>query len=86
MSKSLEGASAFFLSGLLVVAIAPKVEYSAAEYVIGAAAALTGAVVEASAIGLDDNLSIPLTVGATMWVLYLIFLPALNLFKLDGIV
>jgi len=86
MSKSLEGASAFFLSGLLVVAIAPKVEYTAAEYVIGAAAAALGAVVEASAIGLDDNLSIPLTVGAAMWVLYLIFLPALNLFKLDGIV
>jgi dolichol kinase len=86
MSKSLEGASAFFLSGLLVVAIAPKVEYSAAEYAIGAAATLLGAVVEASAIGLDDNLSIPLTVGAAMWLLYLIFLPALNLFKLDGMV
>ena len=39
-----------------------------------------------SAIGLDDNLSIPLTVGGVMWVLYLVFLPALNLFKLDGIV
>ena len=86
MSKSLEGASAFFLSGLLVVAIAPKVEYSAAEYAIGAAATLLGAVVEASAIGLDDNLSIPLTVGAAMWLLSLIFLPALNLFKLDGMV
>jgi len=86
MSKSLEGASAFFLSGLLVVAVAPKVEYSAAEYVIGAAAAFLATVVEASAIGLDDNLSIPLTVGAAMWLLYLIFLPALNLFKLDGMV
>jgi dolichol kinase len=86
MNKSLEGASAFFFSGLLVVAFAPKVEYAPAEYLIGAAAALFGAVVEASAIGLDDNLSIPLTVGGIMWILYLLFLPALNLFKLDGMI
>jgi dolichol kinase len=86
MSKSLEGASAFFLSGLLVIAFAPKVEYALAEYVIGAAAAFLGAVVEASPIGLDDNLSIPLTVGGVMWLLYLLFLPAMNLFKLDGMI
>ncbi|HMK39824.1 MAG TPA: dolichol kinase [Bacteroidota bacterium] len=86
MSKSLEGASAFFLSGLLVVAFAPKVDYAPGEYLIGGAAALFGAVVEASAIGLDDNLSIPLSVGGMMWILYLLFLPALNLFKLDGMI
>jgi len=86
MSKSLEGAGAFLLSGLVVVALAPKVEYAAAEYLIGAAGAALGAVVESSAIGLDDNLSIPLSVGGAMWILYLLFLPAVNLFKLDGIV
>jgi dolichol kinase len=86
MSKSLEGASAFLISGLLVVALAPKIDYAPAEYLIGAAAAMIGAVVEASAIGLDDNLSIPLTVGGVMWLLYLLFLPALNLFKLDGMI
>jgi dolichol kinase len=86
IGKSLEGAAAFFLSGLLVVALAPKVDYLPAEYMIGAAAAFLGAVVEASAIGLDDNLSIPLTVGTVMWILYLLFLPAVNLFKLDGMV
>jgi dolichol kinase len=86
MRKSLEGASAFFVSGLLVVALAPKVEYAPAEYLIGATAALLAAVVEASAIGLDDNLSIPLTVGGVMWILYLLFLPSMNLFKLDGMI
>jgi len=86
MSKSLEGASAFILSGLVVVAFAPKVEYSAAEYMIGAIGVTLGAVVESSAIGLDDNLSIPLSVGGIMWILYLLFLPAVNLFKLDGMV
>ena len=86
MSKSLEGAAAFFISGLLVVAFAPKVEYLPGEYLVGAAAAFIAAVVEASAIGLDDNLSIPLTVGGVMWLLYLLFLPAINLFKLDGMI
>jgi len=86
MSKSLEGAGAFILSGLVVVAFAPKVEYSAAEYMIGAIGVTLGAVVESSAIGLDDNLSIPLSVGGIMWILYLLFLPAVNLFKLDGMV
>ncbi len=86
MSKSLEGAGAFFISGLVVVAFAPKVAYAPAEYIIGAAAALMAAVVEASAIGMDDNLSVPLTVGGVMWILYLLFLPSLNLFKLDGMV
>ncbi len=86
MRKSLEGAGAFFISGLLVVALAPKVDYAPAEYLIGAAAALLAAFVEASAIGMDDNLSIPLTVGGAMWILYLLFLPAVNLFKLDGMI
>jgi dolichol kinase len=86
MSKSLEGAGAFFISGLAVVAFAPKVAYAPAEYIIGGAAALLAAVVEASAIGLDDNLSVPLTVGGVMWILYFLFLPSLNLFKLDGMI
>ncbi|HXX64474.1 MAG TPA: SEC59/DGK1/VTE5 family protein [Bacteroidota bacterium] len=86
LSKSLEGATAFFLSALMVVAFAPKVEYLPGEYVIGAVGAALGAVVEASAIGLDDNLSIPLAVGSTMWLLYVTFLPAVNLFKLDQLI
>jgi len=86
MSKSLEGASAFFLSALIVVAIAPKVDYLAAEYMIGAVGALIGALVEASAIGIDDNLSIPLSVGGAMWVMYAVFLPTVNLFTLDALI
>ena len=85
LRKSLEGAAAFFVSALVVVALAPKVEYLAAEYVIGAVGAGVGAVVESSAMGLDDNLSIPITVGGVMWVMYTWLLPALNIFKLDGL-
>jgi dolichol kinase len=41
-----------------------------------------GAVVEASHIPVDDNISIPVSIGAMMWLLYMIFLPSLNLFSL----
>lgn len=85
LTKSLEGAAAFLVSALIVVALAPKVEYSLPEYAIGGIGALVGALVEASAVGVDDNLSIPLSVGCVMWLLYAWLLPAVNVFKLDGL-
>ena len=85
LTKSFEGAAAFFISALVVVALAPKVEYLLLEYMIGAVGALVGALVEASAVGFDDNLSIPLSVGCVMWILYTWLLPAVNVFKLDGL-
>ena len=82
-NKSLEGTTAFFVSGLLVVALAPKVAWLPAEYAIGAAAVLIGAIVEASPVPLDDNLSIPISIGAVMWAMYAVFLPVVNVFALD---
>ena len=82
--KSFEGTLAFFISALIVVAIAPKVQYLPAEYLIGVAAALIGALVEAvSGDIIDDNLSIPLSIAVVMWGLYAMFLPFLNVFILD---
>jgi dolichol kinase len=86
LTKTLEGATAFFVTALVVVVVAPKIEYIPAEYLIGAAGALIGAVVEASAVGLDDNLSIPLSVGVVMWLLYAAVLPSVNLYRLEGLV
>ncbi len=86
LSKTLEGAAAFFITALAVVAIAPKISYVPAEYLIGGVGALLGAVVESLSIHVDDNLSIPLSVGAAMWLLYTLLLPNLNVFKLDTIV
>jgi dolichol kinase len=83
LSKTLEGALAFLVSALLVVAFAPKIEYLPLEYVIGAIAALVGAIVESAAVGVDDNLSIPISVGSVMWVLYLLFLDSVDLYALD---
>jgi dolichol kinase len=84
MTKSVEGSSAFLVTALMVVALSPKIEYLPAEYAIGAFGALVGTVVEAlSTDWVDDNLSIPLTIGVTMWVLYAWLLPELNVFALD---
>jgi dolichol kinase len=84
LGKSLEGTTAFFVSGLLVVALAPKIAYLPAEYLIGVLAAALGAVVEAlSGDVIDDNLSIPIAISLAMWGLYLLLLPALNVHALD---
>lgn len=83
--KSLEGTTAFFFSALVVIALAPKAEGTGAEYLIGAAASFVGAIVEAAFTFIDDNLLIPFSVGITMWILYSVFLPAVNLYVLDVI-
>ena len=78
-AKSLEGSIAFFISAVIVILIAPKVSRLPAEYVVGIIAAAIGAIVEALPIRIDDNLSIPLTVGFSLWWLYLLLLPTLDL-------
>ncbi|MBX2990585.1 MAG: dolichol kinase [Bacteroidetes bacterium] len=83
LNKSLEGAAAFFLSALVVVALTPKVDGGWMEYLIGGIAALAGAVVESWLTKFDDNLSIPLVVGAVMWALYALLLPAVDVYALD---
>jgi dolichol kinase len=77
--KSVEGSFAFFVSAVIVVLVAPKVERLLAEYFLAIVACAVGAVVEAASGKIDDNISIPLSVGITMWLLYLLFLPTLDL-------
>lgn len=79
LSKSLEGSASFLISALLVVLVAPKVQYSVGEYLVGFVAAAVGAVVEASSIRIDDNLSIPISVGIALWALYFLLLPSIPL-------
>lgn len=87
LGKSLEGSTAFLVTALLVVALAPKIHYHPAEYVIGAVAALIGAIAEAvSGDAVDDNLSIPISIGLVMWVLYGILLPGVDVWALDRII
>lgn len=80
LSKSLEGTAAFFISACIVIILAPKVDGLQIEYIIGFIAAFVGAIAENISYGYaDDNLTIPLSIGFTMWALYALFLPNLNL-------
>jgi dolichol kinase len=80
LSKSFEGTLTFFISACIVILFTPKIGGFTEEYLIGFIAAFVGAIVENISFRLiDDNLSIPLTVGFTMWGLYLAFLPNLEL-------
>ncbi|HUL44069.1 MAG TPA: SEC59/DGK1/VTE5 family protein [Bacteroidota bacterium] len=80
--KSLEGSVAFFLSAAVVILVTPKISYVTGEYVIGVTAAALGALVEALPLGIDDNITIPLLVGAALWAAYALWLPGLNLQQL----
>ena len=79
LRKSLEGSAAFFLSASVVTLLAPKVTGNLAEYVIGIIAALVATVVEAAPLNIDDNLSVPLSICLTMWLLFSWLLPSANL-------
>lgn len=79
LKKSLQGTLAFFISAIVVIIFAPKLDNNLIEYFIGIIAAFMGAMVENISNDLvDDNLSIPLTIGFLMWGLYLILLPDLS--------
>ena len=85
LSKSLEGTSAFFISACIVILLAPKVSGLPIEFAIGFFAAFVGAIAENISYGYaDDNLTIPLSVGITMWALYAIFMPHTELI-LNGV-
>lgn len=80
LRKSFEGTLAFFISASVVIFLTPKISYFPMEYWIGIAGALVGAIVENVSYGFaDDNLSIPLSVGITMWALYMLIFPNLEL-------
>lgn len=80
LSKSLEGTLTFFVIGIFIVIFAPKVNGGLLEYLIGFIAVAVGTIVENVSFGYaDDNLTIPISIGLTMWVLYSILLPDLNL-------
>jgi dolichol kinase len=72
LDKSLEGSLAFVFSAWLVVLLVPKAGPVAIEYAIAAVAAVIGAVAEAASARtrLDDNFSVPLSIGFSMWGMY----------------
>ena len=79
LSKSLEGTLAFFISASIVIFFTPKINWSPTEYLIGFISAAIGAIVENVSFGFaDDNLSIPISIGLSMWILYIWLLPNIH--------
>lgn len=80
LAKSLEGTLAFAVFACIVVLLTPKVEGHILEYFIGFIAGSIGAIVENISYGwADDNLTIPLSIGFSMWGLYYLLLPNISL-------
>lgn len=78
--KSLEGTIAFFIFSCIVILFTPKIEGSLIEFLIGFIAVAVGAIAENISTGwADDNLTIPVSIGVTMWILYALLLPGLSL-------
>jgi dolichol kinase len=70
LDKSREGTMAFVVSALCVVGGIGFVFHAPLEYfILGGVGAIIGGIVEAASIRLkmDDNLSIPLSIGIVMW-------------------
>ncbi len=85
LAKSLEGSTAFFISAVIVVLLAPKVTGSVTEYLIGIAGAFVATFGENLSYGwADDNFVIPLSAGATMWLFYYWLMPNVPLI-LNGV-
>ncbi len=72
LDKSVIGSTSFALSAFIVVFLSPKAMGLPIEYVIGCIAAMVGTLVEAMSVRLklDDNFSVPSSIGLTMWLAY----------------
>jgi dolichol kinase len=78
--RSLEGCAAFFLAGMVIVAVTPRLSGHPGEWAVCALAALVGAVVElVSQDPLEDNVTVPLSIGLTLWLGYALAFPGLDL-------
>ena len=85
LGKTMEGTSAFFVTALLVVAVAPKSSITPPNTSSASHAAVVGTIVEVvSGETLDDNLTIPISISLVMWALYALLLPSINVFALEG--
>ena len=80
LDKSLEGTIAFAVSAILVViVISVHFGLPSSFFVLGLIGSFAGALVEniSPRLHLDDNISIPFSIGVAMWVLAPLIDPAL---------
>lgn len=68
-NKTIEGSSAFFITGIIVVMLSPKVTDSISEYYIAFVCVLLTTFFELLTLKIDDNISIPLFFGCAYLIL-----------------
>lgn len=73
-NKTFEGSLAFFLSGVIIILLTPKVTDSMSEYYVGIIAVFLSAIFELIPIKIDDNLSTPIFFGLVYLILIRILL------------
>lgn len=73
-NKTVEGSAAFFLTGVVIILLTPKVTDSVAEYYIGFVSIFLSAIFEILPLKIDDNISMPLFFGFVYYILLKIFL------------
>ena len=73
-NRSYIGTTAFFISGILVIALTPKYTYSSTEYMVCTAAVIITTFAEAFNLHIDDNFTIPVVGSLSLYMLYIIFL------------
>ena len=73
-NKTFEGSAAFFISGMIIIFLTPKVTTSVNEYFIGFAAVFLSTIFELLPVKIDDNISTPIFFGLVYMALLKIFL------------
>ena len=73
-NKTFEGSAAFFISGVIIILLTPKVTTSVNEYYIGFAAVFLSTIFELLPVKIDDNISTPIFFGLVYMALLKIFL------------
>ncbi|MDQ3021529.1 MAG: hypothetical protein M3R36_13310 [Bacteroidota bacterium] len=73
-AKTIEGSAAFFISGVIIILLTPKVTDMITEYYLGFIAIFLSTIFELIPIKIDDNISTPIFFGIVYLSLIKIFL------------
>jgi dolichol kinase len=73
-TKTLEGGLAFFIAGVLIILLTPKLSDNINEYYIGIAAVFLTSIIEMLPLKLDDNITVPIFFGLAYLTLIKFFL------------
>ena len=81
-NRSYIGTSVFLLIGMIIVTFSPKYFNNMLEYILGYTAIVVTAISDSIGLPFDDNLIIPIVFCGALYVLYLLFFPAVFTYKL----